>query len=113
MRIPKIEQLPSGHYFCRLRLGGVSIPITAKSEVECERLASLKKAEYLAGKTHVQRLPKDTTLQEAMNKFLKQREKTLSPSTYRSYKSYSENRFPDYRQKKFPDFDPMSEFILD
>lgn len=100
MRIPKIEQLPSGHYFCRLRLGGVSIPITAKSEVECERLASLKKAEYLAGKTHVQRLPKDTTLQEAMNKFLKQREKTLSPSTYRSYKSYSENRFPDYRKMK-------------
>ena len=42
------------------------------------------RTEYLAGKTHVQRLPKDTTLQEAMNKFLKQREKTLSPSTYRS-----------------------------
>lgn len=100
MKIPKIERLPSGNYFCRLRLNGTSIPITAESEIECERLAYLKKSEFLAGKTHVQHLPKDTTLQSAMNAYLKKKEKTLSPSTLRSYTSYSKNRFPDYRSKK-------------
>jgi integrase len=78
----------------------VSVPITAATEIECERLAYLKKSEFLAGKTHVQKLPKDMTLQDAMNTFLRKREKTLSPSTLRSYTSYSKNLFPDYRKKK-------------
>ena len=100
MRIPKIEKLPSGHYFCRLRINGVSIPITAETEDECELIATMKKAELLAGKTRVQKTPKNTTLQEAMDKYLLKRGKTLSPSTLRSYTSYSKNRFPDYRSKK-------------
>ena len=45
MKIPKIERLPSGNYFCRLRLGGESIPITAESDTECERLAYLKNSD--------------------------------------------------------------------
>ena len=100
MKIPKIERLPSGNYFCRLRLNGVSIPITAETETECERLAYLKKAEFLAGKTHVQKTPKETTLQEALDKYISANKRTLSPSTVRSYTIYAKNRFPDYRAKK-------------
>lgn len=100
MIIPKIEKLPSGHYFCRLRINGVSIPITAETEAECEKLAYLKKAELLAGKTRVQKLPKDTTLQEAFDKYLAANKATLSPSTYRAYKIYSRTRFPNYRDQK-------------
>ena len=100
MRIPKIEQLPSGNYFCRLRLNGVSIPITAKSETECARLANLAKAEYLAGKTSIKKTPRETTLQEAMDNYNRKRKSTLSPSTLRQYQSYAKNRFPDYRGKK-------------
>ena len=97
MKIPKVEQLPSGNYFCRLRVNDVSIPITAETQTECELLATLKKAELLAGKSHVQHTPKDTTLKEAMAKYLEKRKKTLSPSTLRSYTSYSKTRFADYR----------------
>lgn len=100
MKIPKIEKLPSGHYFCRLRIDGVSIPITAESKSECERLAYLKKSELLAGKTKVQKTPKETTLQEAMDKFIQRHRKTLSPSTVRSYESYARNRFSAYRKRK-------------
>lgn len=102
MKIPKIEKLPSGHYFCRLRINGVSIPITAETADECETLAILKKAELKAGKTRVQKTPKNTTLQEAFDKYLAAHKATLSPSTYRSYSIYSKNRFPGYRDKKLP-----------
>ena len=105
MKIPKIEKLPSGHYFCRLRINGISIPITAVSEKECELLALSKKTELLSGKAQIRRIPKEETLQSAMDKFLAKRGKTLSPSTLRSYTSYSKNRFPDYRSKKLSQID--------
>ena len=100
MKIPKIEKLPSGNYFCRLRLNGVSIPITAESEAECERIAYLKKSEWNAGKSRIQRTPKETTLQEALDKYIQKRKSTLSPSTLRSYSIYAKNRFPSYRDEK-------------
>ena len=102
MKIPKIIQLPSGNWFCRLRLGGTSIPITCESETECIRVAELIKAEYNAGKTHVQRTPKETTLRNAIAKYIADKSKTLSPSTLRSYKIYADNRFADYMDKKLP-----------
>ena len=100
MKIPKIEQLPSGNYFCRLRLNGVSIPITAETEKECERLAYLKKSEWNAGKTRIQKTPKETTLQEAIDKYIEISRSTLSPATARSYLCYAKSRFPNYRNMK-------------
>lgn len=100
MKIPKVEQLPSGNWFCRLRLNGVSIPITAESETECERLAYLAKAEHLAGKTHIKRTPKETTLQEALYRYIQTNKTTLSPSTVRSYTIYARTRFPKYMDEK-------------
>lgn len=100
MRIPKVEQLPSGNWFCRLRINGVSIPITAPTRYECELLATSKKSELLAGKTNVQRIPKEITLQEAMDKYIAKRRNTLSPATVRQYMSYARSRFPNYRCQK-------------
>ena len=100
MKIPKIEHLPSGNWFCRLRINGVSIPVTAPTRVECERLATLRKAELLAGKTKVQKTPRETTLKEAMDSYISARKKTLSPATHRAYKIYADNRFADYHNKK-------------
>lgn len=99
MKIPKVERLPSGNWFCRLRIDGVSIPITAKTKTECERLATLRKAELLAGKTKVQKTPKETTLKEAMDSYIRSRKSTLSPSTIRSYTIYADNRFINYHNK--------------
>lgn len=100
MKIPKIEKLPSGNYFCRLRLNGVSVPITASSETECRRIAELKKAEYAAGKSKLQRLPKNETLQDVLDKYIRANKATLSPSTHRSYTIYARTRFDGYRDKK-------------
>lgn len=100
MKVPKARKLPSGNWFIQLRINGVSIPITAETETECELIATLKKAELLAGKTHIQRTPKETTLQEAILKYIQTREKTLSPATIRSYTIYAKTRFKDYQAKK-------------
>ena len=100
MKIPKIEQLPSGHYFCRLRINGVSIPITAETADECETLAILKKAELKAGKTRVQKTPKNTTLKEAMEKYIAHYRSGLSPSTVDRYLQYKDGRFKNYLDLK-------------
>lgn len=94
--------MDSGNYFCRLRVGGADIPITAASEKECERIVTLMKAEHLAGKSHIKRTPKETTLQDALDKYIKARTGKLSPATIRSYKIYADTRFENYRDKKLP-----------
>lgn len=96
MKIPKVEKLPSGNWFCRLRINGVSIPITAESEAECARIAYLKKAELMAGKSRVQRTPKQTTLRMAIDAYLRKYKATLSPSTYDRYLWYKDGRFKEY-----------------
>lgn len=100
MRIPKIIQLPSGNFFCRLRVNGEDIPFTTETYEECELLVTIAKAEHLAGKSTLKRTPKETTLQQALNQYIQKRKSTLSPSTLRSYTIYANNRFPDYRQEK-------------
>lgn len=102
MKIPRIIQLDSGNYFCRLRVGGQDIPITAETSTECERIVTLMKAEHRAGKSHIKRTPKETTLQEAMDKYIQARAGKLSPATIRSYKICASSRFGDYKSQKLP-----------
>lgn len=99
MKVPKIRKLASGQYSCQLRLGGVSKTITAFSEAECEKIVTLEKAKYLAGISRIKKLPKNVTLKECVDKYLYKNQKTLSPSTYRSFKSYSVHQFVDYQDK--------------
>ena len=96
MKIPKVEKLPSGHWFCRLRIDGVSIPITAETETECKQLAYLKKSELIAGKSRIQHTPKETTLRTALAKYIEKRKATISPSTYDRYLQMKDGRFKDY-----------------
>ena len=100
MKIPRIVQLESGNYFCRLRVGGADIPITAETEAECERIVTLMKAEHRAGKSNIKKTPKETTLKEAMDKYIQKRTGKLSPATIRSYKIYADTRFKDYQDEK-------------
>ena len=102
MKVPTPRKLSSGHWFIQLRLGGESIPITAETKTECINLAEMAKAEYRSGKSIVQKTPKETTLQNAFDKFISANKATLSPATIRSYTIYSRNRFPNYRNKKLP-----------
>lgn len=100
MKIPEPRRLPSGSWFIQLRLNGESIPITAATKTECKTIAELTKSKHRAGASAIKKAPKSITLSESFDKFLKVRKATLSPSTLRSYTSYSKNRFKNYQDKQ-------------
>lgn len=94
MKVPKARKLPSGMWFIQLRLGGESISITARTEKECIRQATLTKAEYVAGKREP--VQKETeplpTLREAIDAYIAAR--VISPATERGYVKIRDLRFP-------------------
>lgn len=104
MKVPKPRRLKSGTWFVQLRLGGVSVPITAPTEKECLHIAETTKADYRAGKRPVKQksLP---TLEEAMTNYIENKRNILSPSTIRGYKSIKENRYQGIVLKRIDEID--------
>lgn len=99
MKVPEPRKLPSGKWFIQLRLNGKSIPITCETPTECIRIAELEKAKYMAGVSQIKKLPKNTTLREAMQKYIDAYRSTLSPSTVDRYLFYKDSRFKAYLDK--------------
>ena len=98
MKVPKARKLKSGNWFIQLRLGGESIPITARTEKECTRQAQYLKAEYKAGKRQASPAPaveppKAPTVKEAVDAYIKKRDAVLSPVTIRGYRNIQKSRF--------------------
>ena len=116
MKIPEPKQLPSGHWFIRLRLGGESIPITTASRRECVSQAQMIKAEYLAGR-EVQRrkLPPapDQTLRELLTSYIEKYRPVLSPVTIRGYCMIRDNRFAGYMDRKLREIKDWQKVIND
>lgn len=88
MKIPKIRKLPSGNYFCQLRIDGKSIPITERTEALC----AAKAMSYKSGLTQ-KNAPCNLTLREAIDLYVMERKNVLSPSTIRGYRTIQRNRF--------------------
>ena len=96
MKIPRIIQLPSGNYFCRLRLNGQSIPITEASYDLCEAKARAIKA----GAMEIKKLPPSAkTLRVAIDEYINDRYHVLSPSTIRGYRTIQRNRLRSVMDK--------------
>lgn len=98
MKVPKARKLSSGNWFIQLRLGGESIPVTARTEKECTRQAQYLKAEYKAGKRQAPperpaESPKAPTVKEAIDAYIKKRDAVLSPVTIRGYRNIQKSRF--------------------
>jgi integrase len=92
MKVPQPRKLPSGSWFIQLRLGGVSIPVTASTEKECKRQAALIKAEHVAGRRRQAR--SELTLREACQRYIARKERAkASPATIRGYTNIMNNRF--------------------
>lgn len=92
MKVPQPRKLPSGSWFIQLRLGGVSIPVTASTEKECRRQATLIKAEHQAGKRAMRKA--DMTLRQACESYIRKKENAgASPETIRGYDVILHNRF--------------------
>lgn len=101
MKVPEPVKLPSGNYFIRLRLGGVSIPITESSATECKRQAQLIKAEYQANKRMITRTA-DITVAQAIDKYIESRRagNKISDRTVAQYEYIKEQRFQSIMQMK-------------
>lgn len=100
IRLPKIEQLPSGAWHTRVLVDGRRVSITKDNYEECV-------AEYLGIKNKVveaqeKKSGKSITLEEAENAYIAAREGFASPSTIRGYNKFKRNMFQGMmRQKLF------------
>lgn len=89
MKKPVAKQLPSGAWFCRVRIDGHDYSITRDRK-------ELAEAEAFAIKTKIkeaQKKPDRKTLSAAIDDYIDARRNILSPSTIRGYKTIQDNRF--------------------
>lgn len=89
MKEPTPRKLPSGRWFCRVRVNGQDIGIT-------EDTASAAKAKALAlkaGLKDLARHPTHETVGGAIDRYIEGRDGILSPSTIKAYISYRKTRF--------------------
>lgn len=89
MKTPKAKKLPSGSWFCRVRVDGQDIAITRDTEKEAVAEAMAVKA----GIKEAAKRPKKITLTQAIDDYIDARRNILSPATIRGYKTIQKNRF--------------------
>lgn len=95
MKIPKATQLPSGAWFCRVRIDGQDISITRDTEKEAIAEAMAVKA----GIKEAAKKPKKKTLTQAIDDYIDSRRNIISPATIRGYKNIQNNRFQSMMKK--------------
>jgi len=102
MKKPVAKQLPSGAWFCRVRIDGQDYSITRDRK-------ELAEAEALAIKTKIkdaQKKPGRKTLSAAIDDYIDARRNILSPSTIRGYKTIQSNRFQSMMNRNIFDVTP-------
>lgn len=97
MKTPTARKLPSGAWFCRVRIDGQDISITRPTEKEAIAEAMAIKAGI---KQAVKETGKDKTLTKAIDAYIEARENVLSPSTIRGYRTIQRNRFKSMMNKR-------------
>lgn len=94
MKTPTAKRLPSGNWFCRVRVDGQDICITMPTE----KAAVAEAMAVKAGIKHAYKT-ENITLTKAIDRYKQDRDGILSPSTLRGYKIIQENRFPDLMER--------------
>lgn len=94
MKTPKAKQLPSGSWFCRIRINGEDISITRPTEKEAI-------AEAMAVKAGIKQATarKQKKVTAAIDSYIAARENVLSPSTVRGYRAIQTGRFQGMMHK--------------
>ena len=87
MKMPKARKLPSGQWFCRVRIDGQDVSITRSTEKAAVAAAMAIKA----GLQNAAR-PENITLTRAIDRYIEDRSEILSPSTVRGYRTIQRNR---------------------
>lgn len=96
MKTPKARRLPSGSWFCRVRVDGKDIGITRATEKEAVAEAMAIKAGIKEAKLH----PKKKTVTQAIDDYIESRQNILSPSTIRGYRAIQSGRFQQMMHKE-------------
>ena len=102
MKIPKARQLPSGAWFCRVRIDGQDIAITRDTEKEAVAEAMAVKA----GIKDAAKKPRKKTVSQAIDDYIDARRNVLSPATIRGYKTIQTNRFQTMMHRDIHDITP-------
>lgn len=103
MKIPTARKLPSGSWYCRVRIHGRDISITrpTKKEAIAEAMAikaGIKKDDKLApGQLRAK------TVSQAINDYIAARQNVLSPATIRGYRIIQRCRFQKIQNSRIFD----------
>ena len=95
MKIPKATQLPSGAWFCRVRIGGQDISITRSTEKEAVAEAMAVKA----GIKEASKQSRKKTVTQAIDDYIEARKNVLSPATIAGYRRIQKHRFQSVMNK--------------
>lgn len=90
MKTPKAKKLPSGKWHVRLQIAGKMVYITEPTKKAAEAKAALLKIE---AKNGVALPPERVALGDAIDRYIADRQNTLSPETMRGYRVIRRNRF--------------------
>lgn len=88
MKTPTAKKLPSGMWFCRVRVGGKDIPITRPTQKQAIAEAMAIKAGIKDSNRSGSR-----TVSAAIDDYIAARQNVLSPATIAGYKQIKELRF--------------------
>ena len=81
MKLPTVRQLPSGNWFCRLRIDGRDIGITEATREKCQARALA----YKTGVLHARNEPLSVSLGAAIDQYIDARRGVCSPTTVATY----------------------------
>ena len=95
VKVPPPHKLPSGTFFGRLTVKGDRVSVSAATEAEYYAKARAAKLGLIEEKKRAPRM----TVGAAIDAYIKNSEKVLSPSTIKAYKSYRKHRFQGIMEK--------------
>ena len=104
MKLPAVRQLPSGSWFCQLRLDGKSISITEPTRERCEAKAMA----YKTGILTARKMPQSITLGAACDAYIEARRAIRSPTTVQGYVAMRNFAFQSLMGKKLSDISARS-----
>ena len=104
MKLPAIRQLPSGSWFCRLRIDGRDTCITEPTRELCQAKAMA----YKTGILQLRANPRRILLRDACEQYIKDREGVRSETTLEGYRWIIRNLFPSQMSRQIGDITEKS-----
>lgn len=100
MKYPKARKLPSGSWYCRVRVDGKDVSITRPTEREAVAEAMAVKARLKDAPRQEAVRRRSLTVTKAIDQYIEARSNVLSPATVRGYRIIQQHRFAGAMQLK-------------